>query len=62
MMRRFDRVVTPDVKAGNKRAVPQTLQDARIGSSGPEGQGWRAQHRAPRCGAVAGKSTHAPMT
>jgi len=34
----------------------------KIGSGGPEGQGRCARHRAPRCGANAGMSAHAPMT
>ncbi len=43
-----------------RRAASTTRR--KIGSSAPEGLGVRAQHRAPHCGAVAGKSSHGPMT
>jgi hypothetical protein len=43
-----------------RRAASTTRR--KIGSSTPEGLERRVQRRAFHCGAVAGKSSHAPMT
>lgn len=58
-MCRFERITLGT--AQQTRRVAATTR-RKIGSSGPEGLGGRARHRASHCGAVAGKSTHAPMT
>ena len=60
-MRRFDQQAAALVKAQQShRAADRTRR--KIGSTGPEGRGGRARHRAPHCGAVAGMSVHGPMT
>lgn len=53
-MRRFDRLVS----AQQTRHTTRTAR-RKIGSSAPTGPGGALR---PRCGAVAGKSAHGPMT
>jgi len=55
-MRRFDRMKT--VRAQQTRRAADTTR-RKIGSGVPEGLGGAPR---PHCGAVAGKSAHAPMT
>lgn len=55
-MRPSDRMKT--VRAQQTRRAANTTR-RKIGSGVPEGQGGALR---PRCGAVAGKSAHAPMT
>ena len=59
MMHRFERIKTLTVQQ-TRRAASATRR--KIGSSTPEGLGVCARHRTTHCGAVAGKSAHAPMT
>lgn len=55
-MRRFERIETLTVQQ-TRRAASTTRR--KIGSSAPEGLGGALR---PHCGAVAGKSSHGPMT
>lgn len=58
-MRRFERIET--LMAQQSRRAANTT-GRKIGSSVPEGLGECVQRRITHCGAVAGLSTHAPMT
>lgn len=58
-MRRFERIETLTTQQ-TRRAADTTGR--KIGSGVPEGLGLGARHRLSHCGAVAGKSLHAPMT
>lgn len=60
MMHRFDRLQCLVTVQQTRRAANTTRR--KIGSDVPEGLGGRARHRAPHCGANAGKSVHGPMT
>ena len=57
MMHRFDRAAAYVTVQQTRRAASTTRR--KIGSSAPEGL--RGALR-PHCGAVAGKSSHGPMT
>ena len=60
MMHRFDPLRYAVMVQQTRRAASATRR--KIGSSTPERLGVSARHRNPHCGAVAGKSVHAPMT
>lgn len=60
-MRRFDQAARLLITVQQTRRA-SSATGRKIGSSTPEGLGVSRETSRPYCGAVAGKSTHSPMT